>query len=414
MIPVENDFYTINLKMCDAVKSLYKDIAMMETTKKETALVGSLTLLLENAKRYDVQNALNKLSGDYMGKVPRNFENPQVYIDPSIIGQAEADIWDKPLPQGQEWNRGIRIMNDGQEIPTDANNNPIFPIMNFGINGQGVLWRKGANHAVDMGPVRVMKNKHGKETLHVLGIVRKDDKKKALCGGFTMFTENADGSLAYDRHAFVYSQTIEFFEEMVSGSVQLLPEYAQYLDADVQQKIDALEQARKVPVSTEEREKIREQRKTHYKLQQVLDLDKGFIGRLYQVFDKAIPCFSGALLSSDRNCNGAWMETRLSWFELDKATWEWIKGDNKFNYELCAGDDAAAVMWHEITPETLAGATGGHAALMGYLLTSYIANNVTAGNEVGLDIYHQAGEVLDFFTNSLLQAMPKPKFPSCG
>ncbi len=392
-----NDFQNLNIQYNRFLKPLYKDITAMETTMKQFDLLYRIVGVVEYAKHYDIERALSVLEIPYQGKVERDFITPLFFTDMSVIGQVWADSVDKPLPPKDHWNRSNRGMNDRTQYELDENDLPRFPYMNFGINGQGILGRFGPNHAVDMGILRVMENGRGQKTLHVLGITREDDGKKALCGGFTVFDKEPNGRLRYGKKAMVNSQTMEFFEEMVSGSVTLLPEYENRIAKDVECKIAGLEVARKTAVDEAEKEVIRKQVIAHYKVKQVIEKDPEFLNRIRQEFDAATPCFAGCILASTRNTNNAWMETRLSWFEMDDAKWNRIKDDDKFGYDFVAGDDAGGVQWHEITPEILADTTAGHAALMTYLLASYAAKTVKEKRELSQDITRQVDEVLEYF-----------------
>lgn len=394
---ISNEFQNLNIQYCRFLTPLYKDIVAMETTMQQFDLLYRVIGMVEYAKRYDIEQALSALEQPYQGKTGRDFINPRFFTDMSVVGQVWADSMDNPLPVKDAWNRRNRGMNDGTQYELDEKGLPRFPYMNFGVGGQGILGRFGPNHAVDMGIVRIMDNGRGQKTLHVLGIVREDDNKKALCGGFTVFDKAENGSLRYNKEAMINSQTMEFFEEMVSGSVTLLPEYKGHIAKEVECKIAALEMARKIPVEEDEKEVIRKQVVAHYKVKQVIEKDPEFLARIKQEFAAAPSCFAGSILASTRNTNNAWMETRLSWFEMDDAKWQAIKGDNKFGYDFVAGDDAGGVMWHEITPETLENTTGGHAALMTYILASYAARTVAGKRELSPDITRQLDDVLEHF-----------------
>jgi hypothetical protein len=114
-------------------------------------------------------------------------------------------------------------------------------------------------------------------------------------------------------------------------------------------------------------------------------------------FRNATPCYEGPVFSSTRNTNSAWMETKLSYFMMDDEKWNAIKGDNKFNYQLMAGDDAQKVMWHEITPELVSHAEG-HGAFFTYLMSGFLLTNPPENPATLQAIKAQGQELLDFFT----------------
>jgi hypothetical protein len=121
--------------------------------------------------------------------------------------------------------------------------------------------------------------------------------------------------------------------------------------------------------------------------------DPEFMTNLYEAFETAKECYSGPVLSSARNTNNAWMETKLSWFYLDDHKWDEIKGDNKFDYQLAAGDDAQDVVWYEITPDLIEHADS-HGPLFCYLLSSFLVSKECKKPSVVAAVKNQVKELL--------------------
>lgn len=308
-------------------------------------------------------------------KIARDFDNPPEYTNPSVIGKPWADPVRKP---SWKWNKDRRQCNAGISYATDENNLARNPFGNYGVNGRGSLGRYGPNHAVDIAPCRVMRNKNGEMTLHVLGILRQDSGMPALCGGFVEFEKNGQGHYPYHKLAQFKSQTYEMFEEMISGSVPLMPEYATGLQ----------EQFARAGQNLTARRQIITQRK----LLQVQQEDPEFLENLHYRVMNAHECYHGPVLSSSRNTNHSWMETRLSWFLMDEKEWEDMRSGGKFAYDFVAGDDAAAVLWHEITPD-LIDRCGSHAAFFCHILGSFL---VSPEGQKFPEIKDQARQLLDY------------------
>jgi hypothetical protein len=239
-----------------------------------------------------------------------------------------------------------------------------------------------------------MSNSYGVPTLHTLGIIRGDDGKKALCGGYTTFEQSLVGDYPYTQHDVTYSQAHEFFEEMVSGSVKLTPEYLANLNNIIQQKIIIREYIEQTKICDHELAVIKRQTETELKVKQVQEKDPAFLETIQQAFNHAIPCFAGPVLASTRNTNNAWMETHLSWIELTEAKWQAWQKDSTFKYDFAAGDDAQAVLWHEITPQLIKDATPSHGAFFSFLLASYMTQQANKGLAVPHSIKAQALNVM--------------------
>ena len=151
------------------------------------------------------------------------------------------------------------------------------------------------------------------------------------------------------------------------------------------------------PLSHHQKDEIAEQVETALKLDQVNALDPDFMIRLREVVAKGHSCFAGPMLNDNRNTNNAWIETRLSWFMMDDATWAYVKGPSPvFPYAFSAGDDASGVVEHEITPQLIKDAFASHGALFTFLAASYLLKTQQDGQQVGTDIITQLSEVADY------------------
>ena len=187
--------------------------------------------LIEGAKKRDLGKSANLgISALYKG-IMRDKNNPPEYNDPSIIGADWADDEAQPLKPGEQWNKHRRATNTGTEYDFDATGRPVNPYHETGLTGRGCLGAYGPNHAVDNGAVVIEADENGVETMYALGIIRKHDKGDvpAFAGGFAKYNVQPDGSYVLDRDTVIDSQTEEFFEEMVSGSVELLSTYEDQL-----------------------------------------------------------------------------------------------------------------------------------------------------------------------------------------
>lgn len=330
--------------------------------------------LLTLGKTLDMDHLHKTLARDFGDQIPRDFNNPKDFTSPFILGKPWADNPDNPLQSGESWNTHNRASNTGVIYGFDENGYPVNPFYNYGIKNRGMIGRYGPNHTVDLAPCRIFENQEGHLSFHVLGIIRNDNHSRALCGGYTNFLPDKNGIYPYNNAIFHQSQTLEFFEELVSGSVALLPVYAADLDKEIDEAFIAHERNSGFAPTEKQQDTMIRALTTHRKLQQVEQEDPQFLTNIESCFRHATPCYNGPIFSSMRNTNNAWMETRLSWFMMDEDKWQTVKGANRFNYDFQAGDDALAVLWHDITPELLQGA-GSHRQLFCYTLGSYLAHS---------------------------------------
>lgn len=356
------------------LKDVLHGIERARITHPDQEAVDLSQKLMELGKALDMDQLQKNLSRDFDGSVPRDFNDPKEYTCPFILGKPWADNPAAPLAQGEAWNMFNRASNTGLDYSFDQDGYPVNPFYNYGVKGRGIVGRYGPNHTVDVAPCRIFKNKEGRLSFHILGIIRNDNNLPALCGGYVNFRQEANGTYPYNPAIVHQSQMLEFFEELVSGSIELLPSYAEGLDKEIDDAFKAHEKNSGFAPTEWWKNAITRERTTHRKLFQIEQEDPQFLHHIEDCFRQATPCYNGPMLSSIRNTNNAWMETRLSWFMMDEEKWNTIKGKNRFNYDLQAGDDALAVLWHEVTPALLQSA-GSHRQLFCYVLASYLAHS---------------------------------------
>lgn len=376
-----------------SLQSLQFDLNQAEIANNDAEIVTLAKNLMLHGQELDIKKLNETASTIFDKTIERNFIQPPEYTSPTVLNQLWADSTKDPLEALEAWNHGRRASNTGIEYSLDEHGLPINPFFNYGIKGRGIIGLHGPNHAVDMAPCRVMLNANGELTLHVLGIIREDSHLPALCGGFTTFPKDLNGYYLNNKKAMYTSQTHEFFEELVSGSVQLLPQYSHGLEQEILAKFTNRENVENHALSDSCRKTIINQLTTQRKLQQIEFEDPQFFKNIYKTFTNAKECYAGPVLSSNRNTNTSWMETRLSWFMLDEEKWAEMKGDNKFHYDFIAGDDAQDVIWHEITPKLLEDSAS-HGALFCYILSSCLANINIHDPEITKPLKKQAQRIL--------------------
>jgi hypothetical protein len=339
--------------------------------------------LIERAIAFDLAKAANLSVHFKYGYIRRDAANPSEFEHLEIIGVDYADNRAQPLKAGNEqWNAGRRATATGQVYGFDAKGRPLNPYMNTGLNGRGLLGLFGPNHAVDNGGLLAVRTDEqtGKRGLFILGITRKyDNNAPALPGGFAKY---ANGSFVFDHNVMIDTQVEEFFEEVISDSVALMPEFANQVESRFDRTIAEIEEKRRSSVAADHRDEIHDQTVTALKLEQVRKYDPEFMKRLRDHFAASHECFAGPVLNDPRNTNNAWIESRLSWALFDDAAWEKIRGNNKFNYALTGGDDASSVVWHKFTPETIAKAYASHGTMMSMMVASYLLKAQVSDRQV--------------------------------
>lgn len=393
-----------------SLRVLYRDMDRAVSDGVDQPIVDLANHLTRKATEFDCMKLGLMLQKPYNMKVVRDFSEPQSYDDDQLNGMPWADDASRPLEPSESWNTGRRSTNVNISYQLDGKGYPINPYFDYGVKGRGVIGRFGPNHAVDNGILRIMNNKDGQPRLHTLGIIRQDNGLPALCGGFTNFIQGKDGRYPYTRKVALLSQASEFIEELVSGSIALKPEFAEGVEQEISDRLMEIERTTGQTLGKNRKQALRNEIITHRKMEQINAEDPGFLQRVYSAFDQAHECYAGPVLNSGRNTNNAWMETRLSWFMLDDAQWNRIRGNG--SYDFSAGDDAQTVMWHEITPDLVQGATGSHGAFFTYLLSSYLLTAKHQDEDTLACIKEQAQELLTFLDTSVSRHMACGSGPS--
>lgn len=374
--------------------------------------------LIKAAQQFDMDKTMDLAVNFRMSKISRNQVLPQDYTHESVLGAPYADDEAQPLENGEKWHDGRRACNTKLKYAFNAAGHPINPYMNTGLDGRGVLGQFGPNHAVDNGILLIKDDEDGNKALHAIGILRKfDNDAPALSGGFAKYKRGPNGEYIFDKDAVIETQVEELFEEMISGSINLIEPYAGQLPKAVQDEYDNRMKSRNgLALSGQQKSEIAEQVKTGLKMKQVEDLDPEFLKRLHTVVATGHECFAGPVLNDNRNTNNAWIETQLSWFIIDEKKWDYIVGPSpKFNYEFSAGDDASGVVEHKISPNLLDEAFASHGALFTYLAASYLLQTQVQAQRVDTSIINQLSDVANFLENengqtlkTQTKAKPKP------
>lgn len=350
--------------------------------------------LVEGAERFDLARLARVPLDGQMKKagVTRDYNNPPfVNLFP---GEPGCDDPARPLEPGEAWNAPgtRRATASGVVYGTGPDGLPVNPYTRTGLKGPGILWQCGPNHAVDNGIIALRPDENGRMTAYALCIARKyDDGTVAMAGGFMKMRKGADGAYVCDPAVALRSRAEEFFEEMISGSVTLRPEFAARLDG------------------TLEGEK-KDQQETALKMEQVRTLDPGFFKRLEDVLDGARLCYAGPVVNATRNTDTSWIETRVHWLALDEAAWDRIAGGDPagLGYALSAGDDAAGLSWQRLDAALLGRAFDSHGAFFAYMGASFLLDAQDKGAVPGPAILEQFEDMASF----LGRAAPRPDAPS--
>lgn len=362
----------------------------MEHLPRPSALAESL---VEGAIGFDTERASRLgLHFKYKGLV-RDAANPAEFEHEEVEGMPWADK-SPVLGLGEWWNAGRRATLTGAAYALDTQGRPVNPYMNTGMSGRGTLGLYGPNHAVDNGIMAVRD-----EGLSILGITRKyDGNAPAMAGGFAKFEKRPDGAYAFDAETEKRSRADEFFEEMISGSIELLPEFADRLDASIAEHIAGIEAQRNGrAVSVEERAHIAEEVKTELKMAQVQQYDPEFLQRLHAHIAQGRECFAGPVLCDPRNTNTAWIESRVACVVFNEKVWDDIRGsDPKFDYALAGGDDASDAVWHVFTPQLIETAFASHGAMMTFLATMFVVDTLRRGSGLAPNVMAQLDGVENF------------------
>jgi len=383
--------------------------ALEDDLKKspETEITSLAHEIITMAKEYDLEMAEHlKTYPDYIidGKlIERNLEHPVEFTHNSVLGAPGADSISHPIEENEEWNKGRRATNTGAVYKLNERGLPINPYLKTGITGQGLLWQLGPNHAVDNGLLTIKPDEINLPTLYAIGINRKDSAAKtaSFAGGFAKFKKTTQGYIL-DKETVAASQAEEFFEEMLSGSVELLPEYQNRITEEFNKEIAKRMQKRSTVLDEDKLEEIRGQVTVHLKMKQVEEYDNKFFNRLTNLFSSAKECYAGPVLNSARNTDNSWIETRLSWILLDDEKWKYIRGEKpKFDYQLSAGDDAAAVKYFKVDGELVKQASSSHKAMFAFMVASFMLDTQSKKQSLDKNILNQ---IKDF--NRVLKTKP--------
>ncbi len=405
-MPFEIDHYPDSLRKLDAqLQEAFAAYPETRRTKLAQILAdGAIRLDLERARNLGIVEKYRKAG------VVRNPDNPPEYDSPNTGGGAASDDPAHPLPDGERWNEGRRRSSTDVEYGLDAKGRPVNPFLNTGLCGRGMMWLYGPNHCIDNGVLQIKSDENGIPTLYIVGIKRKDDpqQRPAMSGGFAKFKRTPDGGYVLDEEAILDSRLEEFFEEMISDSVPLLPEYESRIEKEYADAIARVMARPGTVLDDEHKEEIREQVVTALKLQQVRDLDPGFLERLRDFLAHGRECFAGPVISSGRATNNAWIETRLSWVLLDDDKWKKIVGNGQFDYRLSGGDDSAGVHHFPVTPETIRTALPSHGPMMTFMLASFLLDAQEKGIALHPNIMRQFEDLGDFYNPAPGSQPPGP------
>ncbi len=397
---------TKNMKYPDAIQTLERALK----NAPQSTITALAARLIAGAKQFDLHKTAQLAVNFRMDSIQRNQANPPDYTHESILGAPYADDEQTPLGAGEVWHHGRRASNTGLKYAFNSAGLPINPFMNTGLNGRGVLGQFGPNHAVDNGIIRIKKDENGDDALHVIGILRKfDNDAPALCGGFAKYARGANGEYIFDKAAVIETQLEELFEEMISGSITLDAKHAAKLPKAVQNEYDRRMLRRNgLVLSDHHKAEIAEQIKTGLKMAQVEENDPNFLKRLHDVIAAGHECFAGPILNDNRNTNNAWIETKLTWFTMDDATWQNIVGATpKYNYAFSAGDDASGVVEHHLSPTLIKDAFASHGALFSFIAASYLLDAQAKGKSLPPSIMQQCLDVANFLeTENARNARP--------
>lgn len=357
----------------DSLQALRKQIQEAQKKYPGTEITKLAQRLVQGAVDLDMAKARGLgVNGRYSGVVRSSVQPPE-YDHPYLKTAVWADNSQCPLQPGEQWHKGRRATRTGAVYGFDAQGRPLNPYMNTGLNGRGCLGQFGPNHAVDNGLVAIRDGK-----FYIIGITRKhDNDAPALSGGFAKYDRNYD----LDPQTDMISRVEEFFEEMVSDSVQLLPEFSV-----------------RIPKGNLSDHEANDSRITALKLEQVRKYDPAFLQRIEDYLRGGVECFSGPVLADGRITNNAWIESRICWTFLDDKTWNGIKGDNKFNYQLSGGDDASSVVWHYFDPAIIRTAYASHGPLMGFMAASFLLHAQAHHQPLPQTVLKQVRAVADFLS----------------
>lgn len=283
------------------------------------------------------------------------------------------------LPEGEQRNEAgtRRATLTGVEYGTNENGLPKNPYLETsGINGRfGAQF--GNNTTIDIMPVRIDIDDTGLEVLKMLEIINKHDEPAAI-GGFVETKAGPDGKHIRDAEVIFHTKLKELFEEAVSGSIPLLPEFEAKLDHYAGPPAE---------------------RPAMAKWDQVMKYDPTFLDRLEAMVRAEQITFEGPILLSPGTTDNSWGESSVSWFTITPEKWEAVVGESpKYPYAFTAGDDAKDVNFIEVTADSVAATHTPHRAFKAYVLADYILHRQAEGNEFSQSrILDQANDLITYF-----------------
>jgi len=343
--------------------------------------------------------------------ISRNRENPIEYTHQSVLGAPGADTAEKPLGDGEIWNKDRRATSTGAIYQIGEDGRPINPYHKTGITGQGLLWQYGPNHAVDIGVIVTKNDENGVPTLYTEGIRRKDSMHQAsFAGGFLKYEQGYKA----DKETVLNSRVEEFFEEMLSGSIELLPEYQERVNYEFGAEVLRRMEKRTSAISEEKLKVIKEQIVTKLKMDQTKDKDPELFPRLKEVFSEAKECYAGPILNAGRSTDNSWIESNLAWIHLTDQKMNYIKGKNSM--ELSAGDDAGAVVEFKVDDKLIANSSRSHRAMFAFMTASFLLDSQEKGQKIDKNIIKQLYSVSDKLQEIIdtnknrINAFIRPKF----
>jgi hypothetical protein len=378
----------------EALEQLRADLKSIYAFAPETYRLANALMQAGILVDMDKNNDL-PVSPRYKG-ISRDWDTPPHYEDKGLLGASWADDPQNPLGQGEAWNDGRRVTLTGIRYDLNDNGHPLNPYQLTGITGRGCLGQFGPNHAVDNGIVIIKPDSlSGEFAFHALGILRRyEGNAPAFAGGFAKFDQNPDGSYDFDRDLQILSQAEELFEEAVSGSVPVLPEYQDKVEALFAKEVHEREEAGRV-LNDHDRAEYYTEAETAIKLQQVKDLDPGFWDRFMTLVASSHECFAGPVLNDGRTTDNAWIESRLAWFEMDDVIWDGIRGaEPVFDYQFVAGDDASGVVAHKLDENLVKTAYASHGPMFMFMAASYLVKAARENRTVPDSVITQCADLL--------------------
>ncbi|MEM7618278.1 MAG: hypothetical protein AAF244_02725, partial [Pseudomonadota bacterium] len=227
--------------------------------------------------------------------------------------------------------------------------------------------------------------------------------------GFVKY-KKIDGEYIENDSVILASRVEEFFEELVSGSIELPDGFKENVEAEYQLEISSRKLRSGEALKKDKKDEIYGQVETYYKMRLVREKDPEFFKRLVEVLKEARECYAGPVLNSNRATDNAWIETRMFWTHLTEDKWEYIKGENPaFDYALAAGDDADGVHYFEMDWKLIHDANASHAPLFAFMAASYLLDTQEKGQELDSNIISQLEDMAGYLDAKSAEALARPE-----